>query len=89
MSLTPVMWTITGILAFDTTDFVIPSGQQSAAQAWNTFQSLLTTTDAYGKGFIVLKHDLYYQQVDLTVGYFLPSTEAYGYKIVPIYEYAG
>jgi len=93
MNLTPVMWTITGTLAqpvaFDTTDFVVPSGQQSAAQAWNTFQSLLTAADAYGKGFIVLEHDLYYQQVDLAIGYFLPSAEARGYKIVPIYECAG
>ena len=89
MNLTPVMWTITSILAFDTTDFVVPSGQPSAAPAWNTFHSLITAADAYGKGFIVLEYDLYCQQVDLATGYFLPSAEARGYKIVPIYECAG
>jgi len=67
----------------------VPSGQQSAAQAWNTFQSLLTAADAYGKGFIIIERDLYYQQVDLVIGYFLPSAEARGHKIVPVDECAG
>jgi len=61
MNFTPVMWAITGTFAqqavFDLGDFVVPSSQQSAAQTWVTFQSLLTAADAYGKGLIVFKHD--------------------------------
>ena len=36
----------------------------------------------------MLEHDLYYQQVNLATGYFLPSVEARGCKIVLIYECA-
>jgi len=93
MNLTLAMWTITGTLtqpaAFDTTDFVVPSGQQNVAQAGNTFQSLLTAADAYGKGFVVLEHDIYYHQVDLAIDYFVPSAKARDYKIVLIYGCAG
>ncbi|KAH7101349.1 hypothetical protein BKA62DRAFT_703527 [Auriculariales sp. MPI-PUGE-AT-0066] len=93
MDLTPVMWTVTGDVdhpfPFDTFDFSVPGGEATATEAVGQFQKLIAQAETLGKGFIVLEHDLYWQQVDLAVGYFLPAAAQAGFKVVPVYECAG
>ena len=88
MNLVPVMWTSTGTeanpITFDTNDGNVVDGRVTAAESLTNFQSLLQVADSYRTGFIVLEHDLWWQQVEMAVGYFLPTALARGYKVVSV-----
>ena len=45
---------------------------------------MLQEADTRRNGFIVLMHDLFWQQVELAIGYFLPGALQRGYRITPI-----
>ncbi|KAH7103383.1 hypothetical protein BKA62DRAFT_696780 [Auriculariales sp. MPI-PUGE-AT-0066] len=88
MNMTPVMWTVAGTdeqpIAFDTFDYNVPDGQKTPQESVSQFEEMLQAASVYPRGFIVLEHDLWWQQVKLAVGYFLPGAKNAGYSITSI-----
>lgn len=84
MNLTPVIWTVAGTTSFDTFDWRVPGGEQTAGDSVTQFQTILAQAASLSTGFIVLEHDLWWQEVDLAVGYFLPAAQAAHFQITSI-----
>ncbi|KZV96954.1 glycoside hydrolase/deacetylase [Exidia glandulosa HHB12029] len=84
MNLTPVIWTVGDGVSFDTFDWEVPGGEQTASASVTQFQTILTHAANLATGFIVLEHDLWWQEVDLATGYFLPSALAAHFQITSI-----
>lgn len=91
MGLTPIIWTRTQQgLSFDTFDWHVPGGEDSASGAVAQFETILqTAVTELTTGFIVLSHDLWYQEVELSTGYFIPAALAQKFNIEPIYKCLG
>ncbi len=74
MGLVPIIWTRDAEgNQFDTNDWKVPGGVVTAAQSVEAFNQILSDAATLDTGFIVLEHDLFPQEVDLGVGYFLQS----------------
>jgi hypothetical protein len=86
MDLVPVIWTVGNDFAFDSFDWAVPSGMETAVNSVNQFLTILTHAKGLPNGFIVLEHDLFWQQVELAVGYFLPSARAEHFTVTSINE---
>ncbi|KAH7104989.1 glycoside hydrolase/deacetylase [Auriculariales sp. MPI-PUGE-AT-0066] len=90
MNLTVVIWSVTGTqqapISFDSFDFDVAAGEKTAAEGVAQFQSLLGTASTYANGFTVLEHDLFWPQVKLAVGYYLPGALQAGFKITSVNE---
>jgi peptidoglycan/xylan/chitin deacetylase (PgdA/CDA1 family) len=93
MGLNVIIWTRTSEgLSFDTFDWDVPGGTQSASGAVAQFETILQTAiKQLSTGFIVLSHDLWIQEVELSTGYFLPAALAQRPKLTiqPIYQCLG
>jgi len=76
MGLTPIIWSVVNGNDFDTMDWQVPGGVVSSSQAVASFEAILQSVPGMSTGFIVLEHDLWPQEVDLTIGYFLPAALA-------------
>ncbi|KAG0364329.1 chitin deacetylase, partial [Gamsiella multidivaricata] len=61
---------------FDTDDWNIPGGTATAQSVVATFQSWLAKIPTMSTGFIVLEHDLFPQEVDVSVNGILPIAYA-------------
>jgi len=57
---------------FDTNDWNIPAGTATAQSVIDTFKSWLVKIPTMATGFIVLEHDLFPQEVDVSVNGVLP-----------------
>ncbi len=66
---------------FDTNDWQVPGGEVSAQQAVQSFTDILGNSTLIETGFIVLEHDLFPQEVELGVGYFLPAAQSFQPKL--------
>ena len=64
----------------------VPSGMETAVNSVNQFLTILSHAKGLPNGFIVLEHDLFWQQVELAVGYFLPSARAEHFTVTSINE---
>ncbi|KLO07278.1 carbohydrate esterase family 4 protein, partial [Schizopora paradoxa] len=74
MGLVPIIWTRDKEgNQFDTNDWKVPGGVVTAEQSVQAFDDILSNATTLDTGFIVLEHDLFPQEVDLGVGYFLES----------------
>lgn len=80
MGLTPIIWTTTDGVSFDTEDWRVVAGQPADA-ALRAFERILNRANSMSTGFIVLSHDLYQQSVDLATGYILPDALARGFQL--------
>jgi peptidoglycan/xylan/chitin deacetylase (PgdA/CDA1 family) len=76
MQLTPVMWTDTPQLIFDTEDFGIKGGLSTPGGVLENWLHIVGNASTLSTGFIVLEHDLFEQSVDMAVGYILPDALA-------------
>ncbi|KAI1316394.1 chitin deacetylase [Mortierella claussenii] len=61
---------------FDTDDWNIPGGTATAQSVVDTFKSWLVKIPGMSTGFIVLEHDLFPQEVDVSVNGILPIAYA-------------
>jgi peptidoglycan/xylan/chitin deacetylase (PgdA/CDA1 family) len=86
MGLKPIFWTRepTTLAQFDTNDWRVVAGQVTGAQSEEQFQSILANASLLDTGFIVLEHDLFQQEVDLSTGNFLPQALAKGFTLMDI-----
>ncbi|KAH7101373.1 glycoside hydrolase/deacetylase [Auriculariales sp. MPI-PUGE-AT-0066] len=84
MDLVPVIWTVAGGQSYDTFDWEVPGGMKTAVDSVNQFLTILSHASALPTGFIVLEHDLWWEQVELAVGYFLPSARAEKFTVTSI-----
>ncbi len=82
MGLVPIIWTRGPMNnQFDTNDWQVPGGEVSAQQAVQSFTDILGNSTLIETGFIVLEHDLFPQEVELGVGYFLPAAQSFQPKL--------
>ena len=82
MGLQPIIWTRGPMNnQFDTNDWKVPGGEVTAPQAVQSFLDILNNATVIDTGFIVLEHDLFPQEVDLSVGYFLPAALGFQPKL--------
>lgn len=72
MGLTPIIWSKSNGIVFDTSDWNIPAGTATGETALGKFETILQEANSMSTGFIVLEHDLWPQTVELAVGYVLP-----------------
>ncbi|KZT53815.1 carbohydrate esterase family 4 protein [Calocera cornea HHB12733] len=91
MGMTPIIWTSTANVTFDTNDWHIPAGAVTVQLVLETFDEIMNQyAPALNTGFIVLEHDLWPQTVDIAVGYVLPNALAQKkYEIMPIISCLG
>ncbi|KAG0265076.1 chitin deacetylase [Mortierella polycephala] len=61
---------------FDTDDWNIPAGTATTQSVVDTFKSWLTKIPTMSTGFIVLEHDLFPQEVDVSINGILPIAYA-------------
>ncbi|RPD76874.1 hypothetical protein L226DRAFT_532889 [Lentinus tigrinus ALCF2SS1-7] len=73
MGLRPIIWTTGSQGDFDTNDWRVPAGQHTGQEAFDVFEGILGQAASMDHGFIVLEHDLFEIEVDLSVGYFLDA----------------
>lgn len=66
-----------GDTEFDTNDWTVPGGTNTGTKAVAAFDSIINQASSLNTGFIVLEHDLFQQEVDLSVGYFVPAALAH------------
>ncbi|KAF9542711.1 glycoside hydrolase/deacetylase, partial [Agrocybe pediades] len=72
MGMIPVIWTRSPSgSTFDTNDWKVAGGQGTAADSFNTFQTILSQASQMETGFVVLEHDLFEVTVDIAIGYTL------------------
>jgi hypothetical protein len=71
MGLRPIIWTRhpQTLAQFDTNDWRIPGGSATGAQSLQEFQYILGNASMLNTGFIVLQHDLWQTQVEISTGY--------------------
>lgn len=62
-----------GDTEFDTNDWKVPGGVKTETQAAAAFNKIISQAAGLSTGFIVLEHDHFQEEVDLSVGYFLPA----------------
>ncbi|KAK3808455.1 MAG: carbohydrate esterase family 4 protein [Benniella sp.] len=75
---------------FDTDDWNIPGGTATAQTVVNTFNSWLAKIFTMNTGFIVLEHDLFPQEVDVSINGILPVAYATkGLTMQPIAQCLG
>ncbi|KZO93691.1 carbohydrate esterase family 4 protein [Calocera viscosa TUFC12733] len=91
MGMTPIIWTSTANVTFDTNDWHIPAGTVTVQLVLETFDEILNEyAPSLNSGFIVLEHDLWPQTVDIAVGYVLPNALASKkYQMMPIISCLG
>jgi len=77
MGMIPIQWTGTGDDEFDTDDWRIPGNQTTGPESLFAFDRILGLANNLNTGFIVLEHDLWAQEVAMSVGYFLPAAAAH------------
>jgi len=82
MGMRPIIWTRNpaDMAQFDTNDWRVVAGQVTGPQSLEIFQEILSNATQLNTGFIVLQHDLYEQEVDLSTGYTIPAALAAGIK---------
>ncbi|KAF9979108.1 chitin deacetylase [Actinomortierella ambigua] len=75
---------------FDTNDWNIPGGLATAESVTATFKTWLTQIPTMNNGFIVLEHDLFPQEVDVTINNILPMAyNTTGLTIEPVAKCIG
>ncbi|EJT98584.1 glycoside hydrolase/deacetylase [Dacryopinax primogenitus] len=91
MGMTPIIWTSTSNVTFDTNDWHIPAGTVTVQLVLETFDEIMNQyAPNLDTGFIVLEHDLWPQTVDIAVGYVLPNALAQKkYQMMPIISCLG
>ncbi|KZV81925.1 carbohydrate esterase family 4 protein [Exidia glandulosa HHB12029] len=92
MGLTPIIWTTPSQTeSFDTFDWSVQEGSQTAEGALAKFNAMLDSATKIDTGFIVLEHDIFESEVSLAMGYFLPAALAHkpAFKIQSIRECIG
>jgi len=89
MGLTPIQWTGSGDNEFDTEDWKIPGNLATGPESLAAFTKILDLANNLSTGFIVLEHDLFQQEVDMSIGYFLPLAFQRNYKVEAIYQCLG
>jgi hypothetical protein len=60
---------------------MIPGGQATGTTSLQAFQKLVGLAGTINTGFVVLEHDLFQQEVEMSVGYFLPTAFANNFKV--------
>ncbi|KZT40278.1 glycoside hydrolase/deacetylase [Sistotremastrum suecicum HHB10207 ss-3] len=86
MGMRPIIWTRNpaDLAQFDTNDWKVPGGIVTGQQSFQQFQSILTNATTLNTGFIVLQHDLFEQEVDLSTGYSIPAALAANFHLMDI-----
>lgn len=62
-------------------DWKIPGNLATGPESLAAFTKILDLANNLSTGFIVLEHDLFQQEVDMSIGYFLPLAFQRNYKV--------
>ncbi|WAR61210.1 hypothetical protein PtB15_13B462 [Puccinia triticina] len=90
MGLKTILWTRTSTTNFDTNDWKVVDGINTASTSIQAFQGFLTAATTLQTGFIVLTHDLFSQTVALSTKHFLPTAlKTPGMKVQSISDCLG
>ena len=90
MNLIPVMWTrISETATFDTADYDVHGGTATVGGVLQNWENILGNASSFDTGFIVLEHDLWWEQVELTVGYYYPTLKSRGWTLQPVNQCVG
>jgi len=86
MGMRPIIWTRNPAdgAQFDTNDWKVPGGTVTGPESFQQFQSILSNASTLDTGFIVLQHDLFEQEVDLSTGYSIPAAMAAKFNLMNI-----
>jgi len=86
MGMRPIIWTRNPQdgAQFDTNDWKVPGGTVTGPESFAQFQSILTNATQLNTGFIVLQHDLFEQEVDLSTGYSIPAALQAQFKLMQV-----
>jgi hypothetical protein len=72
-------------------DYYLSSGNVSAAQVINNWETIVQSASTLNTGFIVLEHDLFMQSVEIGTGYIIPDALAHvpRFNITPVINCIG
>ncbi|TFK28125.1 glycoside hydrolase/deacetylase [Coprinopsis marcescibilis] len=85
MGLTPIMWTRSDGLVFNTEDFDVAGGTRTVQQVLTNWQNIIQAAGRLtDNGFLTLQHDLNQQSIDIAAGYIIPDGLARQLTIEPV-----